>query len=248
MRTRASVEVKWRYKIEEMIKKTELKYTILLQNRKKVIEQWWEHEIEKYERKKNSEIKKKEEAYTRKMMNEIREIEWKPKRVYKTDWPKIKPLQFALDIAQENAKLRDTDADGNWECISHANNHIFSWGELAWGHRYSRRFQHICLELENINAQCHGCNWATGPKGNTVEKEKVNHQYDENLDKKYGEWTADKLKKKLTDSLRGKWKKYDLNKKIPELIEENERLWATKNFYAPKKKWRKIWEEYAKRH
>lgn len=39
MRTRASVEVKWRYKIEEMIKKTELKYTILLQNRKKVIEQ-----------------------------------------------------------------------------------------------------------------------------------------------------------------------------------------------------------------
>jgi hypothetical protein len=36
--------------------------------------------------------------------------------------------------------------------------------------------------------------------------------------------------------------------KIPELIEENERLWETKNFYKPKRKWRKAWEEYSKRH
>jgi hypothetical protein len=27
---------------------------------------------------------------------------------------------------------------------------------------------------------------------------------------------------------------------IPKLIDENERLWAAKNFYAPKKKWRVI--------
>ena len=27
---------------------------------------------------------------------------------------------------------------------------------------------------------------------------------------------------------------------IPKLIDENEKLWATKNFYAPKKKWATI--------
>lgn len=46
----------------------------------------------------------------------------------------------------------------------------------------------------------------------------------------------------------GKAKKYDLVKKIPELIKRNEELWATKNFQTPRRKWRQIWEEYDKRH
>lgn len=33
-----------------------------------------------------------------------------------------------------------------------------------------------------------------------------------------------------------------LNEYIPELIEENERLRATKNFYKPSKNWRRIYE------
>ena len=43
----------------------------------------------------------------------------------------------------------------------------------------------MCLEPENINAQCHTCNFTTGPRGDTVAKEKTNNQYDENLDKKF---------------------------------------------------------------
>ena len=35
----------------------------------------WQHEVEKYERKKKAELKKKEEMYRRKMLNEIREVE-----------------------------------------------------------------------------------------------------------------------------------------------------------------------------
>lgn len=225
----------------------ELKYTILLKKRKEKVESNWEWQIQKLEKKKNAELKKKEEMYKRKMLNEIRELEWKPKRIYKTDAPKIKPLQFALSIAQENARLRDTDADWYGFCISHADDTIFARWELAWWHRFSRNFRHICLEKENINAQCHTCNYTTWPKWDTVAKEKVNAKYDENLDKKYWEGTAKALKKKLHTSLQGKSKAYDLEMKIPELIEENEKLWATKNFYKPAKKRRVIRTKYSNR-
>lgn len=185
--------------------------------------------------------------YRRKMLNEIRVLEWKPKREYKTDAPKIKPLQFALSIAQENARLRDTDADWYGFCISHADDTIFERWQLAWWHRFSRNFRHICLEPENINAQCHTCNYTTWPKWDTVAKEKVNAKYDENLDIKFWNWTAKKLREKLHTSLQGKGKAYDLEMKIPELIEENEKLWATKNFYKPWKKRRAIRTKYSNR-
>lgn len=242
MKTKYDISKKWESKIEEMKKKAEFKYTILLQNKKRQVEKNWEYEIEKNERKKKSYINKKETEYRRKMMNEIREMEWKPKKEYKTAGPKIKPIQFAMDIAQENAKLRDTDADGKWRCISC--NGFCTWENLAGWHRYSRRFQSICLETENINAQCHNCNYTTGPKWDTVAKEKVNHEYDINLDKKYWEWTADGLKRKLYESMHGEWEAYDLDMVIPLLIEENEKLWESKNFYAPKKNWRKTWTKY----
>lgn len=228
-----------------MKKKADFKFNILLQNKKRKVEKNWEYEIEKNERKKISYINKKEAEYRRKMMNEIREFEWKPKREYKSDAPKIKPIQFAMDIAQENAKLRDTDADGNGRCISCGT--LCSWGWLAWWHRYSRRFLSMCLEPENINAQCHTCNNITWPLWNTELKEKVNMMYDENLDKKFWKWTSNKLNKKVSLWFHWKWERYDLEMEIPKLIEENERLWATKNFYAPKRKWRNIWTKYSNR-
>lgn len=64
-----------------------------------------------------------------------------------------------MEIAQENARLRDSDADGNGYCISCGK--LCSWGEHAGGHRYTRKFQNMCLEEENINLQCHTCNWTT---------------------------------------------------------------------------------------
>lgn len=242
MKTKLDIVRKWEKKIEEMKKKAEWKYDILLQNRKRIVEKNWEHEVDKNERKRKSYINKKEAEYRKKMMNEIRELEWKPKREYKTAWPKIKPIQFAMEIAQENAKLRDTDADWNWRCISCDS--FCSWGNLAWGHRFSRRFKEICLERENINAQCHTCNYATWPRWDTVAKEKVNAKYDENLDKKFWEWTADWLKTKLYNTLHNKAESYDLEMIIPILIEENEKLWETKNFHSPKRNWRRTWTKY----
>ena len=245
MKDKYSITKKWEVKISEMKKKTDLKYTILLKKKKERVEADWEYQISKLERKKNSEIKKKEEQYIRKMNNEIRELEWKPKREYKSDAPKIKPIEFAMKIAQENAKLRDTDENGRWRCISC--NKMCEWWELAWGHRYSRRFTNMCLEPENINAQCHTCNFTTWPRGDTVAKEKTNQKYDENINKKFWPKTSEKLSVMVVAYFHGKSGKYDLEMKIPELIDENERLWATKSFYAPAKKWRNIRTKFKNR-
>ena len=75
MRTKESVVKKWEYKIEEMKKKADIKYSILIKRRKDRALANWEWELSKLDRKKASEIKKKEEQYIRKMNNEIRELE-----------------------------------------------------------------------------------------------------------------------------------------------------------------------------
>lgn len=245
MKDKYSITKRWEKKISDMKIRTDLKYQILLKKKKEKVEANWEWEIQKLEKKKNTEIKKKEERMRRSLLNEIRIFEWKPKREYKTDAPKIKPLQFAMSLAQENSKLRDTDKDGNGNCIS-CDKYCERW-ELAWWHRYSRMFKKICLEKENINAQCHTCNRTTWPRWDSVAKIRTNEQYDVNLDKKYWEWTAAGLKQKLYESTHWNRESYDLEMLIPELIEENEKLWATKNFYKPWKKRRAVWTKYRNR-
>ena len=255
MKTEASIRAKWGKKIEEMARKADYKYSVLFKNKLKSIDKRVEYEREKNERKKAAYIKKKEWEYHRRMLNEIRELKWRPKREYKTDWPKIVPLQFAMKLAQENARLRDTDKDGRGRCISC--NRMFEWEWLAWWHRYTRKFTNMCLEKENINAQCHNCNRITWPLWNPALKLKTNEEYDKNIVKKYGEWAITKLKwlvvefthRKASDPK--KW--YDLKKEIPRLIKENERLWAKKSeqfraTHKPYRNWLHIRTEYDKRH
>lgn len=251
MRDKRTIEAKWWKKMEEMRMKADFKFNILLQNRRKKYESNWEWEVEKNEKKKAAYIRQKEEMYRRKMLNEIREWEWKAPREYKTDWPNIKPLEFALKIAQENARLRDTDEDGKWRCVSC--NRLCDWEWLAGGHRYSRKFTNMCLEKENINAQCHTCNFTTWPRGNPALKLKTNEEYDRNIEKRWWEWSVEKLKKKVMEFTSWKSVKYDLCSKLPDLIEENERLWWEKSpsflsNHKPGKKWRELWNEYVKRH
>ncbi|PZM87671.1 MAG: hypothetical protein DLD55_00100 [candidate division SR1 bacterium] len=202
--------------------------------------------IAKIQRKNLAYIRKKELEYDRKMQNELRLLEGKPQREYKQKKPtKNQKLQFALAIAQENAKLRDTNADGEGFCISC--NLRKRREELAGGHRYSRMFQSICLYKSNINAQCHSCNWATGPKGNTLEAERINAEYDKNIIKNRGEDELLELQlmkqKELGNPVVYKWTEPKLDELIPDLIAENERLWKTKNFYKPKKNRRKLHEK-----
>lgn len=75
MRTKFSITKKWEYKIEEMKKKADFKYSVLLENSKRRFDKKYEYELAKIERKKSSYIKKKEEDYRKKMMNELRVLE-----------------------------------------------------------------------------------------------------------------------------------------------------------------------------
>lgn len=242
--TRYTITKKREKKSEEIRVKTDFRFNILINKAKERAELWWRHELEKLNRRKAAYLKKKELEYKRKMENEIRELEWKPRREYKDKKYKINVVEFAMQIAQENARLRDTDADWRWRCISCGK--MCEWWELAWWHRYSRRFKGICLEPENINAQCHSCNFTMWPRGDTVAKAKCEAEYDLELDVRFGEGTAKRLKEKLYDYMH--WGcKYDFEERIEFLIKENFELWRTKNFRAKGKNWRDIWDKYNER-
>lgn len=255
VKTEASIKLYWEKKKEAMRKKADFKYANLINRRRVVADRKFEVEIERYERKKAAYIRKKEEEYKRKCLNAIRELKNRPKRVYKSEWPKINLPQFAMKIAQENSKLRDTDENGRWRCISC--NKLCEWEGLAGWHRYSRKFTNICLETANINAQCHKCNWITWPKWNPVEKMMVNEEYDKNIIEKYGEEAVQKLRTGVYEFMHRKAsdrkEKYDYMKIIPRLIKENSKLWASKSEefranHKPYKNWWHIREEYEKRH
>lgn len=71
-----------------------------------------DYQIERVLKKHQSDLNKKKLEYERKAKNELRALAGKPQREYKQKKPiKNQKLQFALAIAQENAKLRDTNAD-----------------------------------------------------------------------------------------------------------------------------------------
>ena len=57
------------------------------------------------------------------------------------------------------------------------------------------------------------------------------NDYDEN-------WVIGVIKKK-----KNAVEEYLIKTYIPELLDENEKRWKMKNFYKPKKNWRKIYEQ-----
>ena len=226
-------------------KKSELKANCDLEYRKK---------LNKILRKTDSYLNRKYLEYDRKCKNEIRKLEWKSEKVYKKK-KKLNLVEFAMQIMQENAKLRDTDISWNWICISCCK--LKTRKELAWWHRWSRRIKNICLCTLNINAQCHWCNFTTWPRWDKIAADRVNAMYDENLDIKYWKWTNTQLRltkeSYFKNDYDGNWvlgtknikpTDKDIEKYIESLIEENELRWKWKDFYSPSKKRRKIREEY----
>lgn len=247
-KTKESIIAKWDKKLRDV----ELKEQIKLKNKKAELLQKCVSEskklFEKCERKSKAYINKKSQEYDRKCKNEIRKLEWKEEKVYKKKEKKFNKLEFALSLVQENSKLRDSDENGVWICISC--NRITNWSDFQGGHRYSRGVKWICLDFRNINGQCRSCNFATWPRGNPEVKDKTNAIYDVNLDKKYWEWTAEALHAAYVSYFHNVWgtnwdywQHKDLDKFIEAEIEWNERLWEAKKFYKPWKKWRELREK-----
>jgi hypothetical protein len=143
-----------------------------------------------------------------------------------------------LELLQENSKLRDTDREWKGFCISC--DRLKSWWELAGWHRYSRSIRNICLLDINVNAQCHSCNRTTWPRWDVVAKEMVNRKYDENLDKKYWEWTSERLRE-LKEAYFKNTNGTTYGFSIVDMIKENELRWKWKDFYKPRRNWRETW-------
>ena len=233
-------QIKLNRKNIEYRKKTDIEYHRLL---------------DKAQRKARAYLNKKFLEYDRKCKNEIRKLEWKPEKVYKKKKKSLNLVEFAMELMQENAKLRDTDRSGNGICISCGK--LKTRKELAWWHRWSRRIKNICLCTLNINAQCHWCNFTTWPRWDKIASDRVNAKYDENLDIKYWKWTNTKLRltkeSYFKNDYDGNWvlgaknikpTDKDIEKYIESLIEENRLRWELKDFYSPSKKWEKIRTEY----
>ena len=117
------IKKKWELKLKQLKDKTELSHKQNIVSLKQRLEttqqQEFQRQVLKYERKKATYLKKKEQEYKRKCENEIRILEGKPPKEKKfKKLNKTQKLQFALQIAQENAKLRDTNDEGQARCIS----------------------------------------------------------------------------------------------------------------------------------
>lgn len=245
-KTKESIQLKWQKKFETLKIRTERDNKINIMNLSQRIDKVKDYRIEKLNKKKNAYLNKKYEEYKRKCLNEIRELEWKPQREYKQQkWTRAKALKFALELAQENSRLRDTDVSWRWYCISCGK--LCEWEELAWWHLYSRMIQWICLFDININAQCHTCNRITWPQGNVELKEITNRRYRDNLIQKVWLDPVLEMEEHMDRYLKDR-KKYAptlpfLIEYIPDLINENEELWDSKNFNKPKKNWRATWSK-----
>lgn len=112
-KTKESIKLKWNKYYESI-------YAKEMRNRKQKVEQLKEKNQLDLEKKINSidkktitKLKKKRADCDRHMLNEIRKLEGKPERVYKEKKKPFNLVKFIAELMQENAKLRDTDLDGN---------------------------------------------------------------------------------------------------------------------------------------
>jgi len=246
-KTKGSIEEKWQKKLKDIEYTCQRKLKRKIEDTEAKKKAEGEYEIEKFKRKLSIYYNKKKLEYDRKCKNEIRVLEGKEKREYKSR-KKFNKLEFALALLQENSKLRDTNRDGFGYCCSCGK--WIDWSHLQGGHRYSRWVKNICLDYRNVNAQCRTCNFTTWPRWDVKAKEATNMQYDAYLNHKYWAWTAEALSEKYLAYFKNVggtnwdyWQIISLDKFITQEVEYNEELWATKSFYKPWKRWRELREK-----
>ena len=138
-----------------------------LANYKKKLDDKYSRVIERY--------KKKQEA---KLEYRQRKLEWKKitkklERKVKKNPSLEKMKQKILSLAQLYARLRDSDENWYWKCIS-------CWKRIHrtkgdWWHYISRANMSTAFNLNNINLQCKHCNWmlhwnVTSYRANLINK------------------------------------------------------------------------------
>lgn len=118
-KTLEAIKSKRTQKIREMNAKKNLETKKKIEKAKEKANEEVERIALRIQRKADAYKRKKELFYNRKCDAEIRQLLGKPPKQYKQkQLTHNQKLQLALSIAQENAKLRDTDKDGRGRCIT----------------------------------------------------------------------------------------------------------------------------------
>lgn len=161
-----SIDCNNAYKVQKQIEKELQKIKARIAKRVEFYNKQREKKLENYKRKLEEKHLKAIERYKKKQKSKLeyqkRKFEWKkiPKKlerkVMKTNsLEKIK--QKVLSLAQLYARLRDSDENWYWKCISCWKRiHRTKWD---WWHYISRANMSTAFNLNNINLQCKHCNW-----------------------------------------------------------------------------------------
>lgn len=96
--------------------------------------------------------------------------------------PKIITKKKLRELCSLYIRMRDTDKHWVWKCITC--NKTLRRSQWDAGHFISRVHNSTFVEPQNINFQCKYCNW---PRAG------MQYEHGKAIDRKYGEWTADKL-------------------------------------------------------
>lgn len=122
-----------------------------LENYKKKLEEKYSKVIDRYKKKQESKLE-----YQRRKL-EGRKITKKLEKKVNGSIPIEKMKQRVLSLAQLYSRLRDSDENWYWKCISCWRRiHRTKWD---WGHYISRANMSTAFNLNNINLQCKHCNW-----------------------------------------------------------------------------------------
>ena len=112
VKTKESIIAKWKKVYEAAYAKAMWERKTKVEQEKERNKNNLDRKIAQIDRKILAKLKRKELDCDRKCKNEIRKLEGKEERVYKVKKKKLNKLDFALKIAQENVRLRDTDDKG----------------------------------------------------------------------------------------------------------------------------------------
>lgn len=163
--------------------KLEKVYAQKISNKMRAIDNKYQRMITNREMKKEIEKQKR----TKRLMEQLRKDQIALKTWVRTLTPHEKAKQEstayadACYLAQLDAKLRDTDNEWNWKCITCFD--YFTWDQLEWWHCIPKsQSKAIALDYRNINSQCSKCNavWWWWWKYDIYEVE---------VDKKWWAWT-----------------------------------------------------------
>ena len=226
-----SIDCNNAYKVQKKIEKEKQKSEAKIAKRVEFYKKQKEKRLANYKKRLDDKYTRVIERYKKKQEAKLeywkRKLEWKKitkklERKVKRNPSLEKMKQKILSLAQLYARLRDSDENWYWKCIS-------CWKRIHrtkgdWWHYISRANMSTAFNLNNINLQCKHCNWML--HWNTTE-------YRANLINKIWEEKVIELEQSKNETKhRTQWEleimEVALNTKIKQEYQKKNELWKGK--------------------